>query len=186
MDLGWFGDRDIAGAASYISTRADVDRDRIAAVGMSMGGEEALGAAASDPRIRAVVAEGATGRVRADRTWLSDRYGVRGSLHELIDRLTYTLTDLLTDAWPPISLRAAVSSMAPRPALLITAGDVPDEANVASHIRAGAPGSVEVWTVSGSGHTGGLDTRPDAWEARVVSFLDRTVRADAARGARNR
>jgi pimeloyl-ACP methyl ester carboxylesterase len=175
MDFGWFGDQDIAGAVSYVSDRTDVDRDRVAVVGMSMGGEEAVGAAAADPRIKAVVAEGATGRVRADRAWLSQEYGVRGQLHELLDFVTYGLTDVLTDASPPISLRDAVTKAAPRPVLLITAGTVADEASAAAYIRGGSPRTVQVWNVPGAEHTDGLDARPDAWEARVTSFLGRAL-----------
>ncbi|MBS1195595.1 MAG: Dipeptidylaminopeptidase/acylaminoacyl-peptidase -like protein, partial [Actinobacteria bacterium] len=56
MDFGWFGDADVAGALDYLAGRADVDAGRLAVVGMSMGGEEAIGAAAGDPRLQAVVA----------------------------------------------------------------------------------------------------------------------------------
>ncbi|MGZ8804469.1 MAG: alpha/beta hydrolase, partial [Microbacterium sp.] len=63
MDFGWYGDEDIAAAVSFLQSQPGVDDNRIAAVGMSMGGEEAIGAAGSDPRISAVVAEGATNRV---------------------------------------------------------------------------------------------------------------------------
>lgn len=78
MDFGWYGDEDIAGAVAYLRGRQDVDRDRIAAVGLSMGGEEAVGAAAGIPELRAVVAEGVTSRVAADWAFLADAYGVRG------------------------------------------------------------------------------------------------------------
>jgi len=50
--------------------RANVDPGRIGAVGMSMGGEQVIGAIAEDERIRAVVAEGATNRVLEDHDWL--------------------------------------------------------------------------------------------------------------------
>ena len=53
-----------------LTHRQEVDPDRIGAVGLSMGGEEALGAAASDLRIRAVVAEGALWRGSMDAGWL--------------------------------------------------------------------------------------------------------------------
>ena len=66
MDWGWYGDRDTAAAVSFLEHRPDVERGRIGAVGLSMGGEEALTTAASDPRIRAVVAEGATMRAFSD------------------------------------------------------------------------------------------------------------------------
>ena len=78
MDFGWFGDLDVAAAISYLVDRPEVDDDRVGVVGLSMGGEQAVGAAASDPRIRAVVAEGATNRVAGDKAWLSDEHGVQG------------------------------------------------------------------------------------------------------------
>jgi dienelactone hydrolase len=170
MDFGWYGDRDIAAAVSLLQTRPDVDARRIAAVGMSMGGEEAIGAAATDTRIRAVVAEGATNRVAADRAFLPETYGVRGAIQRRIDALTYAVADLLTAADPPIALRAAAGAAAPRPVLLITAGDVPDEANAARHMQNGNR-SVQVWQVPGTGHTKALSTHPGEWEQRVTAFL---------------
>jgi len=175
MDFGWFGDADLAGAVSFLVAQPDVDPARIAAVGLSMGGEEAIGAAAADERIRAVVAEGATNRVAADEAWLSDEFGIRGALQERVEALTYWVTDLLTPASPPISLRAAVAAAAPRPVLLIAGGSMPDEGRAARHIRAGSPRTVELWVVPGTGHTDGLQTHPDEWEDRVVGFLDRSL-----------
>ena len=46
MDWGWLGDLDTAAAVTYLSRRPDVDAHRIAVPGLSLGGEEALGAAA--------------------------------------------------------------------------------------------------------------------------------------------
>jgi dienelactone hydrolase len=172
MDFGWYGDEDVAAAVTYLARRPDVDPARIGAVGLSMGGEEAIGAAGSDRRIRAVVAEGATGRTAADKAWLSDVYGWRGCLQEGVEHLTYGLTDLLTGAAPPASLRASVAAAAPRSVLLIAAGDVPDEAHAGRYIRGGSPTSVELWVVPGAGHTGGLARAPAAWTRRVTTFLD--------------
>jgi hypothetical protein len=170
MDLGWYGDRDVGAAVSFLRTRLDVDGSRIAAVGLSMGGEQALGAAATDPRIRAVVAEGATNRVAADWAFLSEEYGVRGRIQQGVNALTYAVTDLLTAARPPVTLREAAAAMAPRPALLIAAGNVPDEGHAARHIGRGHPG-VQVWEVPGTGHTRALGTHPREWEHRVSAFL---------------
>ena len=114
MDFGWYGDEDVTGAVSFLLQQPDVDPERIGAVGMSMGGEEAIGAAASDERIAAVIAEGATNRVAADKAWLSDEYGWRGTLQEGVEWLTYTTADLLTDADQPNTLRDAVRATAPR------------------------------------------------------------------------
>jgi len=171
MDFGWYGDQDIAGAVSYLQDRPEVDGNRIAAVGMSMGGEEVIGAAASDARIRAVVAEGATNRVAADKEFLSEVYGFRGRVQQRLEWLTYNTTDLLTDAHQPIALRDAARTAAPRPILLIAAGNMPDEANAGRYIRQAAPGSVQLWQVPNTGHTQALATHPAEWEQHVGAFL---------------
>lgn len=175
MDFGWWGERDVAGAVTFLAAQPGVEPDRIAAVGMSMGGEEALGALGADARLAAVVAEGATGRTAADGAWLSERYGIRGWLQRQIDRVTYGWADLLTPAPAPGTLRDAVRSAAPRPVLLIAAGDAVDEQHAAEHIRAGSPDSVEVWVAAGAGHVGALDTHPVEWEERVAAFLDAAI-----------
>ena len=184
MNFGWYGDRDVAAALDYVQTRADVDPTRIAAVGESMGGEEAIGAMAADARVRAVVAEGATNRVAADFAWLSDEYGLRGRMQEGVMWFTQQLTDVFTAAGPPISLRDAVAAAAPRPVLLIAAGNVADEAYSARHTQAAAPGSVQVWVVPGADHTGGLHAQPADWEQRVTKFLDAALDPLATPGSR--
>ena len=163
MDFGWYGDKDVAAAISYLERRPDVDPQRIGAVGMSMGGEEAIGAMATDPRIKATVAEGATNRVFTDHAWLSAEYGARGRMQQGVEWLTYSLTDLLTAASPPISLRDAVIAAAPRPVLLIAAGRVADEALADKAIQAASPLTVQLWAVPGATHTGGLNTQPQQW-----------------------
>jgi pimeloyl-ACP methyl ester carboxylesterase len=175
MDFGWYGDADVAGAVAYLLEVAGVDPHRIATIGMSMGGEEAIGAAASIPELSAVVAEGATNRVAGDKAWLSDEFGWRGAISEGIETATYWFTNLLTDADPPITLRQAVADAAPTPVLLIAGGDVADEPHAADYIRQGSPTSVEVWVASDTAHTQGLRVHPDEWERRVITFLDRAL-----------
>jgi dienelactone hydrolase len=171
MDFGWHGDADIAAATAYLSTRPDVDPQRIGVVGMSMGGEEALGASGQDPLIRAVVAEGATGRSARDDAWFSDRFGFRGALQEQLERVQDRVTDALTSARIPTSSRSAVEASGDTRYLLITAGNVPDEGYSAAYVAAGAPERVEIWTVPEASHTGGLDAAPEEWTRRVVGFL---------------
>ena len=110
----------------YLANRPDVDPDRIGVVGMSMGGEEALGATATNHLLRAVVAEGATARSAADKAWLSDQFGVRGVVQEQLERVQDWATDALTSASVPASSRAAVEASDAR-YLLITAGDIVDK-----------------------------------------------------------
>ena len=175
MDFGWYGESDASGAVDFLAQRPDVESGRVGLVGMSMGGEQAIGAAGADDRVRAVVAEGATHRVAADKDYL-DAYGVRGELQQLVDRVTYGLAGLLTGAPEPANLRRSVSVATRRPDpaafLLVAAGEVPDESLAADHVQAGSTTGVTTWTVAGAGHTQGLRTAPDAWEERVVAFLD--------------
>jgi len=175
MDFGWSGDLDIAAALDFLSTQPAVDPARIAVLGLSMGGEEALGAAASDERIRAVVAEGATARTADDKAWMSDRYGIQGWLQRGLDQVTFGVADLLTEARPPIALHEAARAIAPRRVLLVVAGTVPEESHAADFITAASPRTVEQWVVPGAPHTGGLRTAPGLWEQRVIGFLERTI-----------
>ena len=171
MDFGWHGDADIAAATAFLAGRDDVDRNRIAVVGSSMGGEEGIGASASDRLIRAVVAEGAMARTAADKGWLSDEYGVRGWFQEQVEAVQYWLADRLTSASSPVALRSAVAASGTTRYLLITAGAVPDEANAAAYIAGAAPDRVETWNVPDAAHTDGLAVAPEEWERRVTTFL---------------
>jgi pimeloyl-ACP methyl ester carboxylesterase len=172
MDFGWYGDLDIATGTEFLVSRADVDPRRIGVVGMSMGGEEAVGATAENTTIGAVVAEGATGRSAADKGWLSDEYGWRGVFQEQFEKVQNWVTEYLTESSAPVALRSAVESSDETRFFLITAGDLPDERYAAEFIASGAPDRVDVWEVEGSGHTDGLATDPNRWETQVVQFLD--------------
>jgi fermentation-respiration switch protein FrsA (DUF1100 family) len=179
MDLGWYGDLDTRAAVDLLVARPDVDPARIAVVGLSMGGEEAIGAAADDDRIRGVIAEGATGRTAADKEWLADEYGAAGVVQGLLDRVTYGFIDAMTGIAPPRSLAEAVAASDGTPFLLIAGGEMTDEQFVSERLRAVAPDRVEVWVVPASGHISGLSTAPDEWRERVVGFLDAAL-VDAA------
>jgi pimeloyl-ACP methyl ester carboxylesterase len=175
MDFGWLGDADIAAATAFLARRPDVDPERIGAVGLSMGGEEAIGASATDAHLRAVVAEGATARVAADEAWLSEAYGVRGLVQEQLERVQDLLTDALTSASPPISLHEAVERARTVRFLLIGAGTDPEETETLRHLRSAGPDRVETWAAADAGHTEALDRSPDEWEERVISFLTREL-----------
>jgi pimeloyl-ACP methyl ester carboxylesterase len=174
MDFGWYGDDDIGAALTFLAGQTEVDPSRIAVVGMSMGGEEAIGAAGSDDRIAAVVAEGATARMATDKSWLEDEYGWRGWIQMRLEALQYWLTDMLTEAERPQSLAEAARVALPHPILMITAGEAPDELHAAEFIGLGND-NVKIWTVPEAGHIQGVNVSPGAWESRVVGFLDEAI-----------
>ncbi|MEV4536487.1 alpha/beta fold hydrolase [Asanoa sp. NPDC049518] len=171
MDFGWYAVPDVGAAVSDLARRSDVDHERIGVVGLSMGGEQALTAAAVDARVRAVVAEGVGRRSPADLASLPG--GVRGQVQRAVEWLTFTGADLLTDAAPPIGLRAAVARIAPRPVLLVAGRG---EVDGARYYQAGAPASTELWALPTTGHTRGLVDLRAQWTTRVTEFLNRTLR----------
>jgi uncharacterized protein len=172
MDWGWYGEPDVAAGVGWLTERSEVEADRIGGVGLSMGGEELLGAAGADPRLRAVVAEGATGRTAADRDLLGQRGYVR-VVDQLTAAATFGATDLLTRASSPTPLADGVDALSDdRRALLIT-GEDPTEATVAHALRdVAGPDVVTVWEVADAPHTAALTRHASDWEERVIGFLD--------------
>jgi hypothetical protein len=170
MDLGWWGDRDVDAAITWLTGSPDVTDGRIGVVGMSMGGEEAIGAAATDARIRAVVTEGALWRGSMDTAFLPTDFP--GWTDRIMLAIQTAVTRLLTSAPEPSSLRRSIAAIAPRPVLLI-AGQ--PELRGDRYLHDAAPGSVELWELPDTPHVGGLSHHPVEWEQRVTGFLDRAL-----------
>jgi dienelactone hydrolase len=168
MDFGWWGGRDITAAVSYLTRQPGVQHGKIAVLGLSMGGEQAIAALGADPRIRAVVAEGVTGMQGADHGWLP--HGIDGALTRGTEWVMYTAAGLLSGAPHPVSLRDAIA-VGHRPVLIIAGGAVPDEPAAARWFQAASPATVRVWVVPHAGHTVALATQPRAWDEQVTSFL---------------
>lgn len=170
MDAGWYGERDIAAAASFLHQRG-VDPTRIGVLGLSMGGEEAIGASTFEPAIRAVVAEGATHRTAADKAGYLPG-GITGAVQRGLDWLTYGTAALLSPAPEPGTLRNAIASARFTRYLLIAAGEGVDEPEAVTYLRSAAPDRVQTWIVPGASHTHGLARSPAQWKARVTAFFD--------------
>jgi pimeloyl-ACP methyl ester carboxylesterase len=177
MDFGWWGGRDIAAAVSFLTRQAGVRPGMIAVLGESMGGEQALAAMGSDPRIRAVVAEGATGQQLADHGWRP--HDITGILQRGMEWVQYTTAGLLSGAPRPPGIPGSLRAAAPRPALIIAAGAVAGEPAAARWFQTASPATVQVWVVPHAGHTQGLPTAPRAWETHVISFLNTALHSGA-------
>ena len=135
-----------------------------------MGGERAISAAAPDPRVRVVIAEGVTGMQAADHGWLPG--GFAGAIERGLEWVQYEASDLLTDASKPTPMRDAIAAMGSKPLLIIAGGATTSEADAGRWLRAVSPSSVDLWIVSGAGHTQAFATDPAGWEARVLGHLD--------------
>ena len=172
--FGWDGVRDVHAAVAFLRSRPDVDPQRVGGLGLSVGGEMLLQAAAENPGLRAVVSEGAG--VRSLREHLDDPSV--GKVQRWLSNWVaqHAALSVFADAPVPPSLTDVVGRIAPRPILLIRGGEGnPDEVlNEAYLAAAGEPKAL--WTIPEAGHTDGLAARPQEYERRVVGFFDAALR----------
>jgi hypothetical protein len=168
--LGWRGTRDLRAAVAYLAGRPDVDADRLGAVGLSVGGELLLQAAAETDDFRAIVSEGAGIR------------SVREAVHlPGVDKLAavpiFGVLTLGTMTWtsglPPGDLDA-LSGRITEPVLFIHATPGQGGETLTTRYYEAAEGPKELWPAPG-GHTGAIEAAPDEYERRVVGFFDRTL-----------
>lgn len=168
--FGWAGTRDLKAAISFLQTRPDIDDDRIGGVGLSVGGEMLLQAAAETGEIKALVSEGAG--IRSVREALE----LEGTDRLVAAPLTAVLTlgtAVFSNQLPPRSL-TDLSAEISQPVFFIYAspGQGGENLNPAYYEAAKQPKII--WKAEG-GHTGAITAEPEEYERRVVGFFDRTL-----------
>jgi dienelactone hydrolase len=171
--FGWAADKDMNAAVSYLQHRPDVDRNRIGGIGLSVGGETLLQAAADSDGLKAVVADGAGSRsLREDLA----RTGT-GKWGEIPTSLVITAgTMLFSNHAAPPNLKHLVGRIAPRPVLFIYGQHDQDnvrELTPGYYAAAGYPKAI--WEVAGAAHTGAIDVHPRAYEQRVIAFFEHAL-----------
>ena len=176
--LGWRGVRDLRAAIAYLESRPDVDMSRVGGVGLSVGGEMLLQAAAETDDFKAVVSEGAGMRSIREAVDLS------GS-DKFVAVPIFGLVTLAAMVWtsdlPPPGL-TGLSGEITEPVLLIHATPGQGGETLSRTYYEAATGPKEYWAAPG-GHTGALDAAPEEYERRVVGFFDRTIGRPQAREA---
>lgn len=164
------GERDLHAAVEFLQRRSEVEPGRIGGLGLSVGGETFLQAAAHNEDIEAVISEGAASRS------VGEVLSIPGSpLPMVVANVPITAgTALFSDATPPEHLIDLVDEIAPRPMFLIYAtegtGGEEHRANRAYFREAGPP--KQIWEIPEAGHVGGQEARPLQYERRVTRFFD--------------
>ena len=156
-------------ALGWLSRRPDVDPRRIAGFGSSLGAEVLIEAAAGDPRLRAVVSDGAT------RPMDARRVGDPGLPQRAFAAVWGQALRGISGMHEPASLLRFMPRLAPRPVLLIAGGRAADEVPANRLYRDAAGPGTELWEIADAGHTGGLRTHPAEYERRTTEFLDRAL-----------
>jgi uncharacterized protein len=170
--FGWGGEQDLNAAAAYLRLRPDVDPDRIGVIGLSVGGEMAIHAAAHSDAFAAVVSEGASGQSLRDELanpGLRDRLLDLPAQVSLIAALT-----VFSDELAPPSLNSEVPRIAPTPVFFVYGehgqGGSETRPNKGFYAAAGEP--KEIWEVPNGQHIAGITTEPEEYERRVIGFFD--------------
>jgi uncharacterized protein len=172
---GWGGDEDVKAAIAYLQRRPDVDPDRIGGIGLSVGGEMMLETAAETDELAAVVSEGAGSRTLSEDMEREEGAGVDKVLGPVLSGVKTASISVFSSTAPPASLKDLVGRISPRPVMFIAAPNSPhgEDLNRVYHRAAGQPKTL--WEIPESGHTGGIEARPQEYERRVVGFFDEAL-----------
>ena len=170
------GELDLIAAVDFLKRRPDVETGRIGGVGLSVGGETFLQAAAHSNDLRAVVSEGASARSGSELRSVSGSPWAPVVMNSVIS----AGTAVFSDAAPPEHLIDQVDRIAPAAMFLIysPAVDAGEERRFNTAYYRAAREPKAIWGVPGAGHVGALEARPREYEQRVVGFLDRHLRAE--------
>ena len=168
--FGWKGDRDVRAAVEFLRNRPDVDPERIGGIGLSVGGEMMMEAAAESDGLAALVSEGAGIRSLRESSRDSDtRKRIEAALAHTI--VTPAIA-LFSNSMPPESLDDLAARIASPVFFIYAMPGQGGEAELTELYYDSAREPKEIWLVPGAGHTGGIEARPQEYERRVVGFFD--------------
>ncbi len=170
---GWGNVRDLDAAVAWLDGRPEVGDGRIGGLGLSVGGEQMLEAAAGNDALRAVVSEGAGTRSVREAFVREGPNTVELWLQYPWDLAQTIATAVFSGDAPPPSLEDLTPDIAPGATFLIYGEEgqaIEETVNVPYFEAAGAP--KELWEVPGAGHAGGIRAQPSEYERRVVAFFD--------------
>lgn len=165
---GWAEINDVLGAVDALQAREDVDRDRIGVLGVSLGAQIAIRAAAQTGAIGAVVAEGPSEAAFSD----SDRPASLGGWLLLSIRwLTYAVQGFMSGVRPVAGLIEEIARISPR-SLLLIAPAVGMERDWVRRCFGAALEPKELWEVPQAGHAQAYFADPAIYTAKVARFFD--------------
>jgi len=172
---GWGGDMDIRAAIAYLQHRPDVDPGRIGGIGLSVGGEMMIEAAAKTDELAAVVSEGAGARSMTEDMDEDHPALEKWTLGLVMSAAKTASVAVFSNQSPPANLKDLAGDVE-QPLLLIAAPVKGVGEDLDRGYEKAAGRSATLWEIPESTHVGGLAARPEEYERRVVGFFDRTLR----------
>lgn len=162
---------DLLGALDLLSARPEVEHERIAAFGMSMGGAITILVAARDRRIRALAAEAPFDTFDTLMARGIRHYGRLPSF-PFSPIAKWLLERRLQGRLDAIAPADVVASLSPRPVMIIA--DERDEligADAAERVFQGAEEPKQFWLIGGASHARGWQAGREEYERRVLAFF---------------
>ena len=172
---GWGGEADIKAAIAYLQRRPDVDPDRIGGIGLSVGGEMMIEAAAETDELAAVVSDGAGARSTTEDMDQDDAAIGKWTLGLAMSAAKTVAVAVSSNQAPPANLKDLAAKVE-QPMLLIAAPNAPNGEKLNRGYANAAGESATLWEIPEAGHTGGQEARPEEYERRVVGFFDEALR----------
>ncbi len=168
--LGWQGTADIGAALDFLRQRAEVRQ--IGGLGISMGGEALLGAAAAYPEVRAMAADGATRRCTAELLALESE---RPLVRNFTARVMYATVQLLSGEQPPTPLLTSMLAADQTQFLFIAGGGNALEVAFNELFASRLGERAELWVAPGAAHTAAFLLYPQEYGQRLTAFFDRVL-----------
>ena len=169
--LGWNGARDIAGAVTFLAHQPGINPHRIAALGLSIGAEEALRAAATGVPLSAIIADGAGASTLGDDQVIS--HG-RRPVFTSVTWLTMRGAELVSGDSEPTPLKQIVGLI--RVPVLLIASNANGERAIDQAYQDRIGPRASLWYLPDTAHTAGLSTHPVQYAAHALAFLAKAVR----------
>ena len=175
--FGWGAERELRAATDYLAKRPDVEPGRIGGLGLSVGGEMLLQAAADNEDLAAVVSEGAGSRSLGE--YLEMPGGVNKWLSVPSEVILTSGNAVFSNQTPPPRLKEIVGRISPRAVFFIWAGKGVDTEVLNPAYYEAAKEPKAIWKVEDGKHIGALKKHPREYEQRVMPFLDRALSPDS-------
>jgi len=180
---GWGGDSDVKAAIAYLRRRPDVEPGRIGGLGLSVGGEMMLEAAAETEALAAIVSDGAGARSFTEDMDQDEAPLGKWTLGAVMSAAKTAAVAVSSNQAPPANLRDLAARIE-QPLLLIAAPNAPTGEQLNRGYARAAGASATLWEIPESRHVGGLEARPAEYERRVVGFFDRSLAAQSSSAIR--
>jgi fermentation-respiration switch protein FrsA (DUF1100 family) len=167
-----FGGADIQAGVGFLQDQPDVRQKKIGVLGISLGGLQAIQAAAATEEIAGIITDGAAPNE------FEDLPTPNRLLHWLDLPFQWVMFRfLISQGVPgPISAIAAIRRIAPRPILLIAGARSDYERDQQRKFFQASGEGCSLWEVPEAGHTESWDRRKEEYRRRMVSFFQETLR----------